>query len=97
MSKAIYQFHEDFGRMGEISGTFIEDKELVETVLGHQHEVYLGEVLGKHSDISVELNEHNVTMLSDNPEHIKLLREIFNSDNISGMNPFDDIDMEDFQ
>lgn len=97
MSEAIYQFHEDFGRMGEVSGTFIEDKELVETVIEFEHEVYLGEVLGKHSDISVELTKDNVTMLSDNPEHIKLLREIFKGDNISGMNPFDQVDMEDFK
>jgi len=45
--KAIYEFYWDLGRMGEVSGMFIADKDDIKKIIGT--EIYFGEILGKHS------------------------------------------------
>ena len=47
--KAIYQFHWDCGRMGDIAGLFVASKQDVQDAIGK--EIYFGEVLGKHSEV----------------------------------------------
>lgn len=55
----LYQFYIDFGRMGEIEGLFIADEDAVKRSIGKH--VHFGEVLGKHSDVSIVLEEDMFT------------------------------------
>lgn len=50
--KAIYKLNADYGRNGNLTGVFIAEKEHVAVLLENKIEVYFGEVLGKHSEIS---------------------------------------------
>lgn len=87
--KAVYKFHFDCGRMGDLHGVFIEEKEKVESLIASGKEVYFGEVLGKHSDISGPIENSDVTMLTDKPEEVELVERLCLT---TGYNPFDYID-----
>lgn len=65
--KAVYKLHFDCGRMGTLHGIFVEEKEKVETLAKSGKEIYFGEVLGKHSEITGPLSEEDYTMISDDP------------------------------
>jgi hypothetical protein len=82
MTLKLYRYHEDFGRMGYLSGTFVADDADVEKALGQS--VYLGEVLGKHSDISATIVDETLTVLTDDQDFIKKFHK-FQCD--SGQNP----------
>jgi hypothetical protein len=84
--KGIYRLNVDFGRMGELSGIFIANKEHVKVLIENNIEVYWGEVLGKHSEVYGLLNESDITLVSDNPEAIKIIEELRLE---NGYNPFD--------
>lgn len=64
-NKKIYKFSQYFGRMGELSGVFVADAADVARVMGK--DVYLGEVLGKHSDVTVTVSTENLREISDSP------------------------------
>jgi len=82
--KALFRFHWDCGRMGDLEGVFVAEKSKVESIIGT--EVYFGEVLGKHSEVFGELEKDDVEMVTDNQEFI----EIFENLNLqSGYNPLD--------
>ena len=72
--KRLYKFYWDCGRQGHVSGIFIADKEEVKKNLGKQ--VYLGECLGKHSEIYGDLDEDDLTILSDDQDFIKKFEEL---------------------
>lgn len=84
--KGIYRLNIDFRRMGDLNGIFIADKEHVEVLIKHGIVVYFGEVLGKHSEIFCSLDESDITLVSDNPEAIKIIKELRLE---NGYNPFD--------
>ena len=90
MSKALYAFRWDVGRMGDVQGLFIADKEVVDKAIGS--EVYFGEILGKHSEVYGELEKRDLTIKTENPELIAWLEIVFDSTNISGYNPLEYID-----
>lgn len=93
---AIYEFHWDCKRMGDVEGIFIADKEVVEKSIGKQ--VYFGEILGKHSEIYGTLEEGDLTIKSDDQDFIQKCIEIFGNSTISGYNPLeymDDVSFED--
>ena len=86
----LYDFYVDYGRSGEITGLFIADEDAVKRSIGKH--VHLGEVLGKHSDVSFDLEED---MFIDyfkgqpNPEEKhQLAIDLFGVGSISGINPF---------
>lgn len=83
--KGIYQFYCDFGRMGELEGIFIADSKEVESTIGNT--VYFGEVLGKHSDIDLDIEEEHFELKTEDQEFIEKFEEIMGSGNISGFNP----------
>lgn len=85
--KKLYRFFEDFGRMGEISGLFIADEKDVKDAIGQT--VYLGEVLGKHSDIDLELDKTQFKVIPVPRETIEILLEAFGSHTLCGMNPLE--------
>lgn len=92
--KAIYKFHWDVGRMGNLNGLFIAEKDDVEKIIGSH--IYFGEVLGKHSEVYGDLNEEDLEMKTDDQEFISKLQKILNVEStISGYNPFDYYEEED--
>jgi hypothetical protein len=90
----LYSFYVDYGRCGEISGLFIALEQSVKGSIGKF--VYLGEVLGKHSDVSFRLKaEMFKDYFSGQPDaeekHQKAI-DLFGIGGISGVNPFDYIE-----
>ncbi len=81
--KSIYKFHWDCGRQGDVYGVFISTPEQVKNIVGKR--IYFGEILGKHSEIHGEINEGEITFITDNQEFVKLFEEY---DLSSGHNPF---------
>jgi hypothetical protein len=86
MGKAIYKMEIDFGRQGELTGVFVAEKSKVVELIELGQEVYFGEVLGKHSDVNVEIEDGHITMITDNEEAVKLVEEHGLS---TGYDPFD--------
>jgi hypothetical protein len=68
--KSIYKFHWDCGRQGDITSVFVSTPEKVAEIIGK--EVYFGEILGKHSEISGVIKEDEITLVTDNQEFIRL-------------------------
>lgn len=50
--KGIYKFECDYGRSGTLSGIFIASEEQIASL--HLKTIYLGECLGKHSEVYFE-------------------------------------------
>lgn len=86
--KKVFLFNWDCGRMGVVDGCFIAEDEEVKKAIGRQ--VYLGEVLGKHSEVYGRLDEEDLKVVTSDPLVIKEL--IKGGDNICGYNPLDYID-----
>jgi len=91
--KAIYEFHWDCKRMGDVYGVFIADKENVAKVIGKK--IYFGEILGKHSEIYGVLEDSDLTIKSEDQYFIAKCIEVFGDGTISGYNPLDYYDPED--
>lgn len=70
--------------MGYLDGIFIADEDSVKEVIGK--EVYFGEVLGKHSEISGILEESDLEIIDLPDELVDILLEKLGS-TISGYNP----------
>lgn len=68
MATKLFKFHWDCGRMGDLDGIFVADDARVKEVIGK--EVYFGEVLGKHSEISGMLKKKDFRVLTDDPSFI---------------------------
>lgn len=88
---AVYKFHVDCGRSGDLEGIFVERKDYVEALISSGIEVYFGEVLGKHSEIYGSLDHKDFTMLSDDPQVVKIFVD---NKMYSGFNPFHYRDLE---
>jgi len=71
--KALYKFYWDCGRMGDLEGVFLADPVDVAEAIGKT--IYFGEVLGKHSDISGELEETDIELVTDDPAVIKVIHD----------------------
>jgi len=86
----IYKFYADCDRMGSLEGIFISTPEQVTSIIGK--EVYFGEVLGKHSDISLILEDIDFDLITQDQEFIDKCIHYFGEGTISGYNPFDYIE-----
>jgi hypothetical protein len=92
----LYSFYVDCGRHGEIEGLFIALEDAVKDSIGKF--VYLGEVLGKHSEVSFNLEEgmfidYFASQPNAEEKHQKAI-DLFGIGGISGVNPFDYIEEE---
>lgn len=87
--KGLYKFFWDCGRMGDVEGLFIATSEDVEDSIGKN--IYFGEILGKHSEISGKLGSEDLTLLSCDVDKLNWLEGIAGK-NISGFNPLEYID-----
>lgn len=86
--KTVYGFYADCGRMGSLEGLFVATPEEVENLYGKT--IHFGEALGKHSEISLKMDESNFTKRSDDPEKVAWLISIFDSETtLCGYNPLD--------
>ena len=85
----LYEFYWDCGRQGELYGKFYATQEEVDAAIGK--EVYFGEVLGKHSEIYGELEQGEITLVTDNQEFLQMANDL-NIDLTSGFNPLSYLD-----
>jgi len=86
MAKAIFKLNVDCGRMGDLEGLFVAEKDHVEKLINDGIEVYFGEVLGKHSEICGAIEQKEITLVSDSVEAIQVIESLGLE---SGYNPFD--------
>ena len=93
--KQLFKFDWYAGRGGIIDGIFIATQEQVDAIIGK--ELWLGEALGKHSEVSGEILESEIVRVNIESSAVEALYEQFGS-TISGYNPverFEDDDDED--
>jgi hypothetical protein len=64
----LYKFRWDCGRMGSVGGIFAATQDEVDAAIGS--DVYLGEVLGKHSEVCGVLKEEDLKVLTDDESFI---------------------------
>lgn len=88
--EGLYKFYEDCGRMGYLEGIFVEDSEKINNLLGQS--VYFGEVLGKHSEIIVDINSKNIELITTDPNVLRVVKDY---DLESGYNPFNYVEEND--
>lgn len=69
----LYKMHIDCGRMGDLYATFVSTPEQIESLIGT--EVYFGEVLGKHSDISIEIKPNHFKVVTQEQEFVNKFME----------------------
>jgi len=68
----VFKYSENFGRMGVLEGVFVAGLDEVTSAYGC--EAYLGEVLGKHSEISASINSDTVKLVSDDQAIVALIK-----------------------
>lgn len=81
-----YSFFWDCCRMGDVKGLFISTQKQVDKLLGK--EIYFGEILGKHSEVSGTIDEGDITLVSSDQDKVNWLLELLGY-TVSGYNPFD--------
>lgn len=84
--KVLVKFQWDCGRMGNVNGLFIIEKEELEAAYGKN--VYFGEILGKHSEIYGEIGANDFTILTDDQDYIEKTISLIGW-HLSGYSPFD--------
>jgi hypothetical protein len=78
----VYRYSESFGRMGDLSGVFVAEAADVAAAMGK--EAYLGEVLGKHSEVTATIDEDTVTLVTVDSLAVEVVRSLGLS---TGTNP----------
>ena len=86
MQNNLYRFYWDFRRWGQVEGLFISTQEQVDKLLGK--EIYFGEILGKHSEVSGTIDEGDITLVSSDQDKVNWLLELLGG-TVYGYNPFD--------
>lgn len=82
--KGVYKFYWDYGRNGEVSGIFVAEDYKIKEIIGK--EIYFGEILGKHSEVSNTIDEEDITLISQDPEFVRVFEE---SGGSVGYNPLE--------
>ena len=83
----LWTWHIDCGRMGELEGAFFATEQELERVLGS--DICLYDVLGKHSEIEVELERDQFTELDISEESIAVITKKLGI-TLSGINPINE-------
>ena len=94
--KKLYKFLVDCFRSGVVESVFIANEEDVAAIIGKE-DIYFGEILGKHSEIVINIEANDIKELPAEPFVIEALEKIFvnkdkfqhsyNTITISGYNP----------
>ena len=82
MSRSLYRFSLEWGRMGTLAGIFTACPEVLETAYGKH--VYLGEALGKHSEIYFNLAPDMITLVESEARFVDWFDTVVGG---SGINP----------
>jgi hypothetical protein len=90
--KAIYKLKFDCGRCGSLDGIFTAEISEMNRLIQSGAEVYFGEVLGKHSEITGPIEQSNITLVTNDPEVVAVFEK---HKMATGHNPFDYIELED--
>ena len=89
----LFAFNADYGRMGFLSGTFLADEDDVFNLTGKK--VHFGEALGKHSDITYEVDDDDFSIIDIKQSSIDdLIKALDGEKTLSGLNPFEYLDEE---
>ena len=73
MSKALWKFHFNAGRQGTLHGMFVATDEAILSALGKH--LSFGEVLGKHSDVHGQLENGDLTRVTDDEVFVAKFEE----------------------
>lgn len=84
-NKNIYRFILDYGRSGCLRGMFTATQAEVDAAMGRQ--CYFGEVLGKHSEVVIDLGPEHVTKVDGVNDDFVMKFEELGLD--QGINPLD--------
>jgi len=68
MKQGIYKFYAELGREGNLEGLFVATKQQIQDIMNK--EIDFGSVLGKHSDIVLDISEDHIKLISDDPKDI---------------------------
>lgn len=92
MSKKLFVFNYR-SRGGSINGLFISTEEEMTALMGSY--IDFGEVLGKHSDVSMEMKPEYFQQLEVSEETLEdIQRAVGGAATITGYNPFDYLEVE---
>lgn len=72
--RGLYKYKEYYGVMGELYGLFFADSDEIEQA--KNKEIYMGEMLGKHSEIFATLDDTTLTLVTDDPDEVRKLEEL---------------------
>lgn len=72
--RGFYHFLVDYGRHGWLEGAFVADSHRVENLAGK--DIYFGEVLGEHSEVSRIIEPGDISLISSDPALVAKLDEI---------------------
>jgi hypothetical protein len=72
--KHLYEYNEDFGRMGTLTGRLLLTKNEYQDLLSK--EFHADDVLGKHSEIDCELTVDNLKLLTDDETFLALAEKL---------------------
>ena len=86
--KKLYKFYWDCGRQGDLTGVFIATDDEIKNALGKQ--AWFGEILGKHSEIYGDLDEKDLTILTDDQDFFEKFEKLVGKS--TGYNPLNYID-----
>ena len=88
--KTLYKLYIDCGRMGSLDGLFIADARMMKALIDSKKEVYFGEVLGKHSEVSIPIEESYITEVTSDPSVLSIVTEYSLE---QGFDPFEYIEL----
>ncbi len=84
-------FNYDCGRGGSLSGTFVLDEyewAKLQALIKAGHEVYFGEVLGKHSEVCGPIEDFDIDVVTEDQDWLYKAKELGINLDI-GCNPLD--------
>ena len=82
--KYLWKFYWNCGRDGNVRGLFIASEEEINENLNK--DIYFGEILGKHSEVSGTLGEEDLTKMDLDSETVEKVTKVLGS-TWSGYNP----------
>lgn len=82
----LYRYQQDYGRMGALDGVFIADENDVKWFMGA--EVWVDDVLGKHSEVTVAFNLNTIKPLEVSEQTVREIHTALGK-SISGMTPYE--------
>jgi hypothetical protein len=70
----LYEYSEDFGRIGTLSGRMLLTDEAHDQLLGKS--AWASEYLGKHSEVEVNFTADTVRLITDNQEFLETAKKL---------------------